>query len=220
MGDENRSTGPLPASPGSEVSVKVTAPPPFAVAVSVGSSFTGVIVTFLVAVLLLLVPSLTWIEIVRDVLGSWLLVAKVIERSTVCHCAVVAEPLSARISGAALVSVIPNCGVKLSTSPVCSPAVMLIVALAILSLSVSATVNAVSTKTGVPVARPAPSMKVLTAPGAVTTGASFTGATLTVLKMPMFSKILSFGGVFDPTSRSETSVTTRAPNVGLSSVLL
>ena len=36
----------------------------------------------------------------------------------------------------------------------------------------------------------------------------------------MFSKILSFGAVLDPTSLSETKVTTRAPRVGLSSVLL
>ena len=41
-GDENRSTGPLPAKAGQDVSVNVTAPPPFAVAVRVGSSLTGV----------------------------------------------------------------------------------------------------------------------------------------------------------------------------------
>ena len=82
-GEENRSTGPLPAKSGVDVSVKVTAPPPFAVAVRVGSSLTGVMASVLVARLLSTTASLTLNSTVLLTPGSLLVLLKVIERSAV-----------------------------------------------------------------------------------------------------------------------------------------
>jgi hypothetical protein len=82
--------------------------------------------------------------------GDWFVVENVIDCRTVCHSARVAEPLSANTSGAAVVSVMPNCGVKPSTSPACSPPVMVTLALSRLVSSRSLTVKPVSTAVGAP----------------------------------------------------------------------
>ena len=80
-GEENRSTGPVPAKSGVDVSMKVTVPPPFAVAVRVGSSLTGVIASVLVVRLLSTTASLTLNSTVLLTPGSLLVLLKVIERS-------------------------------------------------------------------------------------------------------------------------------------------
>ena len=132
--------------------------------------------TVLSAVVLVAVPSLTTNLTVREVVGVWLVVANWTDRRTVCQSAMVAVPVRARMSGAALVSVIPvPPAVKVSASPVWRPALMVTVADSRLVSSGSVTVRPPSTVTAAP-----SSVKVGVEPDSVIVGASLTAATVIV----------------------------------------